>query len=89
MLDQYLLKGPSAKVPGVLVIFVAANTAAAQGNLQTNDLITHVNQEPVSDAAVYKKVLEDAVAKNLGKVINLLVYREDQQTAISIQVPAK
>ena len=86
-LDEYLLKGPEAKTPGVLVILVAKESPAARGGLKPDDLITHINDERAGSVDVCETVLNEAAKP--GKVINFLVYRGGQQKALSIRLPVR
>jgi S1-C subfamily serine protease len=65
------------------------NSPPAGGGLQPNDVVTHVNSQPVKSIATVKQVLDDALRNKPAQTVNLMVQRGDQQQAVSIQPRAR
>ncbi len=79
-LDRYTDKSPAANVPGLLVVGTAGPAGSA--GLREGDLITTVNNTPVSTVAGLKEAVEGAIAK--GAPVVLVVRRGDLTQAITI-----
>jgi serine protease Do len=83
-LDRYMDKSLAANVPGLLVL--AADGPAASAGLHEGDLITTVNNTPVTTTAGLKDAVE-ASAKG-GKPVVIVVRRGEQTQTITIQPQA-
>lgn len=86
-MDRYRDRGPTAKVEGLIVIFVGPRTAGAAGGLRPGDLVTSCNDQPVKTVKAFQQIAEGAVQTKPNEAVNLLVRRGDQSMAVSIQVP--
>jgi S1-C subfamily serine protease len=73
LVDQYTID--SATVPGVLVEGVYQRGPAETADVQPNDLITTINDQPVQTVGDVKKLVEASVAANPGKAVTLVVRR--------------
>ncbi len=89
MLDEYTIQGQAARTPGVVAILVGENSPAARGGLQRGDVITGINDKAISSVDAAGQIISAAVANQPGQVLNMLVYRGDEQEAVSIQIPAQ
>lgn len=81
MLDDYISKDPLPKVPGVLAA-VGQGSPAANGGLQTGDLITTVGAQSTPTADTFKKVLEAALGK--GGPIEMIVNRAGKDVNVKV-----
>ncbi len=82
-LDRYTDKTPSAAVPGLVVL--GTDGPALNAGLREGDLITAVNNTPVSTVAGLTQVVEGATAQN--KPVVMVVRRGEQTQTITIQPP--
>ncbi len=84
-LDEFLNKTGSSTVPGLVVLGMVKNSAAAGSGLQGNDVITNVNNQPVTTADTFKEIVEKSLATNRTAPINLLVRRGEEAKVITIR----
>lgn len=83
-LDTYTID--SCKNPGgVLVAGVVQRSPAENGELQRNDLITTVNDQPVQSVADMKKIVEGSLKDAPTKPITMVVRRGTDTKNVSIQ----
>jgi serine protease Do len=80
-LDRYADKSPAAGIPGLLVL--GADGPSFGAGLRESDLVTTVNNTPVSTAAGLAEVVESVTAQ--GKPVVLVVRRGEQTQTITIQ----
>jgi serine protease Do len=85
MLDQYLDKSSTSSVPGLPVLLVGATTAAATAGMLQGDLIVNVNGQQVTTVAAMKKIIDDSLAADSKKPINVVVRRGDQSQNLTIK----
>ncbi|MCJ7544303.1 MAG: PDZ domain-containing protein [Phycisphaerae bacterium] len=84
-LDRYADKSAAAGVPGLLVM--GTDGPAGSAGLREGDLITSVNQTPVTTVGGLKETVEGAVAKN--EAVVLVVRRGDQTQTVTIPPAAQ
>lgn len=84
-LDEFLDKTGSSTVPGLVVLGMVKDSAAAASGLQGNDVITNVNNQPVTTADTFKEIVEKSLAANRTGLINLLVRRGEDAKVIVIR----
>jgi len=85
MLDQYLDKGETANVPGLIVLGMARGSAAAAAGLQGGDVITNVSNQPVKTCDVFQQIVEKSLATSQTAPINFLVRRGEQAQVITVK----
>jgi len=84
-LDEFLDKTGSSTVPGLVVLGMVKESAAATSGLQGNDVITNVNNQPVTTADTFKEIVEKSLASNRTAAISLLVRRGEDAKVITIR----
>ncbi len=84
-LDEFLDKSGASKVPGLVVLGMVKESAAASSGLQGNDVITNVNNQPGTTADTFKEIVEKSLAGNRTAPINLLVRRGEEAKVITIR----
>ena len=85
MLDTYVDKGPTAKLPGLLTVLVAPESPAASGGLKQGDLVTYLNGQPVRTVSVFKQIIEAALSGEQRGPVNMMVRRGDAGVALTLQ----
>ncbi len=85
MLDTYVDKSSTAKLPGLLTVLVAPESPAAGGGLKQGDLVTYLNGQPVRTASVFKQIVEAALSGEQRGSVNMVVRRGDADVALTIQ----
>ncbi len=83
-LDEFLDKSGASAVPGLVVLGLVRDSAAAASGLQGNDVITNVNNQPVTTADTLEQVIEKSLAANPTAPIALQVQRGEEPKAITI-----
>ena len=86
-LDKYLMPKEMAQVPGLVVIQVGPNTSADRANLRGGDIITSVNNEPVTKMAEFKSKVTTALTKNPGSAVVVGIQRVDEKKDLLLQPP--
>jgi C-terminal processing protease CtpA/Prc len=74
-LGRYLVKSPTAKIAGLMVIAIGRRTAASSGGLKVGDVITAINGRPVRTVDVFKKILSGALTEKPTEGIILMIHR--------------
>jgi S1-C subfamily serine protease len=85
MLDEYLDKSETARVPGLVVMGVVKASPAAVAGIETGDLVTNVNNQPVKTVATFKQIVEGSLAASRTAPVNFLVRREAQAQLITVK----
>jgi serine protease Do len=85
MLDEFLDKSESAKVPGLIVLGMVKGSPAATGAFEGGDVITNVNNQPVKTVDVFQEIVEKSLAGSRTAPINFLVRRGDQAQVITVK----
>ena len=88
-MDEYADQGPTAKIPGLVVVLVGQQTAAAAAGLRQGDLITNVKDQPIKTVKAFKQIVDGAVANQPNEAINILIRRGEQSMAVSLRVPKR
>ena len=88
-MDEYANQGPTAKIPGLVVVAVGQRTSAAAAGLKRGDLITNVKDQPVKTVKAFKQIVDSAVANKPNEAINMLIRRGEQSMAVSLRVPKR
>ena len=85
-MDTYIRKlAPDAK--GVVVSIIKPQSSAAAAKLQSNDLITEMNGEPVADLEQFKKAFEEIRNAKAKDALVLVVLRDGNTQTIRIEPP--
>jgi len=87
LLDEYADEAP-AKEDGLIVLMVARDGPAAQGELRRGDLVVGINGTNVKTVPEVRKLITDALTRSPEKKIILMVKRGGQSEAITIQPPS-
>ena len=87
-LDKYLMPKEMAGVPGLVVLQVGQNTAADRAGMRAGDIVTSVNNEPVTKVAAFKTMVTSALTKNPGSAVVVAVQRGDDKINMVILPPA-
>jgi len=83
-LDQYLDRSPTARMPGLVVIGVAKREPPIE--LASGDLVTMVNDQPVTTVATFKKLVEESLAADPNRPVVVIMRRgAEGPKAVSIQ----
>jgi len=85
MLDRYIDKSSTAKLPGLLTVLVAPESPAANAGLKQGDLVTYLNGQPVRTVGVFKQIVERALSADQPGPVNMVVRRGDADVALTIQ----
>jgi S1-C subfamily serine protease len=85
MLDEFLDKSETAKVPGLLVIGVVKDSPSATAGLRGGDVVTNVNNQPVKSTDLLKSIVEKSLATSRSLPINFLVRRADEAQVIVVK----
>ena len=85
-MDSYVRKLPP-DTKGVAVSVVKPQSAANAAKLQTNDLITELNAQPVAALDEFKQKLQDYRKEKPREAIVLVVLREGNTQTIRIEPP--
>jgi serine protease Do len=84
--DRYGLKlAKDAK--GVIVSLMRPQSAAQTGGLQKNDVITRLDNEPVTDINQFKKAYEQIRKDKPKEAIVMEVHRGDRENTVRIEPP--
>jgi len=83
-LDEFLDKTGSSTVPGLVVLGMVKDSPAAVSGLQANDVVTNVNNQPVTTADTFKVTVERSLRANSTGPITLLVRRGEEAKVITI-----
>jgi serine protease Do len=83
-LDEFLDRGPSAKIPGLIVLGVIKDGPAAKSGLQAADLITNINNQPVKRRETFKQIVETSLNASRTAPINFLVRRGSQAQMVTV-----
>lgn len=70
------------EVNGVLVIRVRPNTPAANGGLRRGDVITQIDNQPITTAEQVQNAVENS---RIGQALAVRVRRGDQNTTLSVR----
>jgi len=70
---------------GVAISSVQQGSVAAMAGLQQGDVILEANQQKISSAAKFEKILKDAQKSN-SSVLFLLISRDNVQSAVILQL---
>jgi S1-C subfamily serine protease len=70
------------EVEGVLVIRVRPNTPAANGGLRRGDVITQIDNQPITNAEQVQNAVENS---RIGQALSIRVRRGDQTTTLSVR----
>ncbi len=81
-LDKYMSPSPAAAVPGLFVLSIDQRIAAT--GLQVDDVITNVNNVPVTTVAGLREIV-DAAAKAENKALTIVVRRGDETKSFTIE----
>jgi S1-C subfamily serine protease len=85
-MDTYARKlAPDAK--GVVVSLIRPQSAAHTGHLRSNDLITELNREPVTDLDQFRKAYEAFRREKPREAVVMIVLRESNTEVIRIEPP--
>ena len=85
-MDTYVRKlQPDAK--GVVVSVIKPQSSAAAAKLQSNDLITEMNGEPVENLEQFKKAFEEIRKDKPREALVLVVLRDGTTQTIRIEPP--
>jgi serine protease Do len=85
MLDDFLEKSDSAKVPGLIVLGMVKASPAAVAGLNGGDVITNVNNQPVRTCDVFQQIVEKSLAASRTAPISFLVRRDEQAQVITVK----
>ena len=88
-LDQHLDKGPTASMPGMIVVAVARNSPAEGDGLQQGDLVIKLNDTDVSTVVRFKEILEATIKADPTAPLSFLVQRGNQAQTIKIRAPGR
>ncbi len=83
--DEY---GIEDRIKGVLILDTDTNSEAAKEGIVPGDVISEVNQQPVSDSADIRKAIKTAKAKKRGFVL-LLINRDNDIRFVAIKIDTK
>jgi S1-C subfamily serine protease len=86
-LDSFLIKGPTAKVKGLIVIVVARNGPAARAGLEEGDVILAIDGEPTLSVDRFKAIVDAHVSRRPQAGLVVLMQRGDKPQGIRIKVP--
>ena len=78
LLDQFT--DDLAKTEGLIVAYVAPRSPAGTSELQRNDVITSINNQPVRTAATFRQIVENLTKEDPLASLNLLIRRGDDET---------
>lgn len=67
--------------PGIYVTQVAADSDACRKGVQPGDVLTHINDTPITDAAILEKILQTV---HPGDSVSVMLHRDGQQIALSL-----
>jgi S1-C subfamily serine protease len=70
------------EVSGVLVIRVRPDTPAAKGGLRRGDVITAIENQPMTTADQVQNIVENS---RIGQVLTIKILRGDQTTTLSVR----
>jgi serine protease Do len=84
--DIYSLKLPPAQ-KGVIVSLMRPQAAAQTGGLHMNDVITKLDNEPVTDIDQFKKTYQDLRKEKPKEAIVLEVHRGERENTVRIEPP--
>jgi len=86
-LDQYLDRSATARIPGLVVISVARRDPPIE--LAAGDLVTMVNDQPVTSVATFKKLIKESLAADATKPVVVIMRRGGEgPRAVSISPQA-
>ncbi len=85
MLDEFLDKTPSATVPGLRVEGVVKGSASAAAGLSSGDVITNVNNQPVTTIQTLQQIVEQSLTTSRTAPINFLVRRGAQAQVVTVK----
>jgi serine protease Do len=68
---------------GVVVVSVQEGSPADRGGLQENDIITRVNEDPVTTMGELRRLLRD---RRPGETVRLTVFRNRQNRTVSVRL---
>ena len=86
-LDSFLIKGPTAKVKGLIVIVVAGNGPAARAGLEEGDVILAIDGETTLSVDRFKGIVDAHVSRRPQADLVVLMQRGDKPQGIRIKVP--
>ena len=84
-MDQFLDKGPTAKVPGMVVIQLQRKGPAQKAGVKIGDLLTGIDKQHVTTVAEVKRIVERVVADKAKGTVVLLVRRGEKAFTIAVQ----
>jgi S1-C subfamily serine protease len=87
-LDEFLDKTPSSTVPGLIVVGMVKDSPVALAGLQGGDVITNVNNQPVTKVDSFKEIVEKSLAAGATTPIQLLVRRGEKAEVITVRPTA-
>ncbi|NJL88870.1 MAG: trypsin-like serine protease [Coleofasciculaceae cyanobacterium SM2_1_6] len=70
------------EISGVLVIRVRPNTPAANGGLRRGDVITQIDNQPITTAEQVQNAVENS---RIGQALSIRIRRGDQNTTLSVR----
>jgi serine protease Do len=89
MLDEYLDKSDTAKVPGLIVMGIVKDSPSAVANLHPGDVITNVNNNPVKSKETFSQIVEKSLSTDPRQPINFLVRRGTENPQVIVVKPAQ
>lgn len=84
--DTYQRRLP-ADAKGVVVALIRPQSAAQNGGLQINDMITELNRQPVTDVDAFQKAYEAFRMEKPKEAVVMVVLREGNTQTIRIEPP--
>jgi serine protease Do len=89
MLDQYLDKGPTATVEGLVVEAVAPRSPADQAGLRQGDVVTAIDDQPMRTADQCKEIIQTALEKTPSPNIRITIQRGGSAETLTLRPGAR
>jgi S1-C subfamily serine protease len=89
MLDDYLEGGPTAKVPGLIVYMVLANTPAQVAQVNGNDVVLSIAGTPVNNIDSFKRIEQRILADKSLKEVDMEIARGDRKETLKLPLPKR
>jgi uncharacterized iron-regulated protein len=75
-----LQKGAEGEIPGMKIIEINPSSNALQAGLQVNDILTHIDNQPVIDMDDIRTAM---LEKSAGEIMKVMVKRVDKKNTIT------
>lgn len=75
-----LQKGTEGEISGMKIIEITPSSNALEAGLQVNDILTHIDNQPVMDMDDIRTVM---LEKSAGEIIKVMVKRVDKKNTIT------